>query len=82
MGKQRVLHGDFLHFFIARQHRLFGGGEDAIEAADHCHRQNDLAVFMGFVNPGQLVRNRPDQVGFLLNVGRKAHDQAPFMMAF
>lgn len=47
--------------------------QNAIKPADHRHRYNDLTVFMGLVYARQLVRNRPDQSRFFIDIGRQTH---------
>ena len=43
----------------------FGRGEQAIEAAQHSQRQDNLAVLIALVRPSQQVADAPDEVGEL-----------------
>ena len=47
------------------EHRGLGRREEAIEAAQHGQRQDDLAVFVPLVRPPEQVADAPDEVGEL-----------------
>jgi hypothetical protein len=45
------------------KHGLFGRLEDRVEAAENCHRQDDVAILAADVEvPENVVRNAPDEI--------------------
>ena len=48
---------------VPREHPRPGGGEQAVEAPQHRHRQDDLAVLVALVRPAEQVADAPDEAG-------------------
>ena len=57
---------------VLRQHLRLGRREQAVEAAQHRQRQDDLAVFVPLVRTAEQVADAPDEVGEL-GVGFGVH---------
>jgi hypothetical protein len=50
---------------------VFGGFEDAVQAAEDGHGEDDSAVFVGFIGATQEVGDVPDEVCVFAEVGHR-----------
>lgn len=68
LPEQHIPHGQFFDFLILCPHCILGVGQNAVKAADHGQGQDDLAVFVGLVHPGQLIGDGPNKPRLFMDI--------------
>ena len=66
VAEQNIAHGQFFYLLIFCEYRIFCIRKNAIKTTNNRKRQNNLSIFVGFINSRQFICYRPNQIGFFI----------------